>query len=176
MPKSSRPESNRSAQGLSKYRVKEDERESGVRGELWSRRAHDWMKSCVPEKPQRSRGMIRHPDTFVRAGQVTVHKTDGTVEVREPLTEVQLRRVVKERKAIPRGLWSRIMRRDRGTCRYCFAPADCLDHVVPVALGGTTSYRNLVAACTGCNSRKGANVWEPRPLPTRVSNELRRAS
>ncbi|WP_078628685.1 HNH endonuclease [Streptomyces sp. NRRL F-2664] len=44
-----------------------------------------------------------------------------------------------------------VLRRDRYTCRYCGGSAPDVvlrvDHVVPVALGGTDTPDNLVAAC-----------------------------
>jgi hypothetical protein len=43
------------------------------------------------------------------------------------------------------------MQRDEGTCRYCGAPADCVDHVVPWAHRRDNSMGNLVAACMPCN-------------------------
>lgn len=39
-------------------------------------------------------------------------------------------------------------------CAYCPAPADTIDHVLPVALGGRTTPDNCVPACRSCNSRK----------------------
>jgi 5-methylcytosine-specific restriction endonuclease McrA len=50
--------------------------------------------------------------------------------------------------------------RERGHCFYCLrrtnARTQCLDHVVPRALFGRNSYRNLVSCCQECNARKGA--------------------
>jgi len=50
--------------------------------------------------------------------------------------------------------------RERGRCFYCLgrtnARTQCLDHVVPRALLGRNSYRNLVSCCQDCNARKGA--------------------
>src|SRR5215472_9396715 len=49
--------------------------------------------------------------------------------------------------------------RDRNRCFYCLhrtrARTQCLDHVVPRALLGRNSYRNLVSCCQECNARKG---------------------
>lgn len=49
--------------------------------------------------------------------------------------------------------------REAGFCFYCLRrltpQARCLDHVVPRVQMGTNSYRNLVSACTECNSLKG---------------------
>lgn len=51
-----------------------------------------------------------------------------------------------------------ILRRDNHACRYCGAAAPeaklTVDHVVPVALGGTDEPSNLVAACDACNGGK----------------------
>jgi 5-methylcytosine-specific restriction endonuclease McrA len=44
-------------------------------------------------------------------------------------------------------------------CVYCARPLDLsvatLDHVIPLAKGGTHHPGNLVAACTSCNRLKG---------------------
>lgn len=42
-------------------------------------------------------------------------------------------------------------------CRYCGAPADHVDHIFPVALGGTDHWWNLTRACEPCNKRKAAH-------------------
>ena len=51
-----------------------------------------------------------------------------------------------------------VLKRDNHTCRYCGATAPDVklhvDHVIPVALGGTDKPDNLVAACKDCNSGK----------------------
>lgn len=64
-----------------------------------------------------------------------------------------------KRKAISRRLRFEILRRDDNTCRYCHATDTALviDHVVPVALGGTDDPSNLVAACKDCNSGKSSS-------------------
>lgn len=51
-----------------------------------------------------------------------------------------------------------VLRRDNHTCRYCGGSAPdvalTVDHVTPVALGGTDDPANLVAACKDCNAGK----------------------
>jgi 5-methylcytosine-specific restriction endonuclease McrA len=44
----------------------------------------------------------------------------------------------------------------KGECAYCLAPATTYDHVLPSAVpyGGSDDPRNLVPACTSCNSSK----------------------
>ena len=52
-----------------------------------------------------------------------------------------------------------IFARDRNTCQYCgrpFQKSDLnLDHVVPRAQGGKTTWENVVCCCIKCNRRKG---------------------
>lgn len=53
-----------------------------------------------------------------------------------------------------------VLKRDNHTCRYCGATAPdvklTVDHVTPVALGGTDKPDNLAAACQDCNAGKGS--------------------
>lgn len=52
-----------------------------------------------------------------------------------------------------------VLRRDNYTCRYCRSTANelTIDHVTPVALGGTDEPGNLVAACRDCNAGKASS-------------------
>lgn len=60
--------------------------------------------------------------------------------------------------AISKRVRFEVLRRDGHTCRYCGAGAPdvtlVVDHVVPVALGGSDDPSNLRAACKDCNSGK----------------------
>lgn len=49
-----------------------------------------------------------------------------------------------------------VLRRDDYTCRYCRSVEGelTIDHVTPVALGGTDDPSNLVACCKDCNAGK----------------------
>ena len=61
-----------------------------------------------------------------------------------------------ERKSLSR---KNILLRDHNTCQYCnkaLPPAELtLDHIIPRARGGDSSWDNLVACCRACNNRKG---------------------
>lgn len=100
-------------------------------------------------------------------GPVTVTSIEGAVlRVEQPLSEIELRRLIKDREAISENLRQKVFRRDGHRCRYCgVVGVDFqIDHVVPVALGGTSRLRNLVVACVTCNQEKGAQEWELPPL------------
>ena len=47
---------------------------------------------------------------------------------------------------------------DPPPCYRCGQPAESVDHIVPVALGGTDDLDNLRPACVSCNSRDGARL------------------
>lgn len=55
-----------------------------------------------------------------------------------------------------------VLKRDNYTCRYCGGVAPdvvlTVDHVLPVALGGSDDPSNLVAACKDCNAGKGSTA------------------
>jgi hypothetical protein len=53
-----------------------------------------------------------------------------------------------------------VLERDKFSCRYCGTDGRHgplrIDHVVPLALGGTNDWENLVTCCHACNAGKGA--------------------
>ena len=55
-----------------------------------------------------------------------------------------------------------IYARDRSTCQYCgrrFARSEVnLDHVIPRAQGGRSTWGNVVCSCIECNRRKGGRT------------------
>jgi len=57
----------------------------------------------------------------------------------------------------------KVLARDGHRCRYCGAHATEVDHITPVAHGGTSNLDNLAAACQPCNRSKGAQGagWTP---------------
>ncbi len=64
------------------------------------------------------------------------------------------------RRTISLSLRFSVYERDKYTCQYCGRrPPEVvlnIDHVQPVALGGTNRIDNLLTACRDCNSGKGA--------------------
>jgi hypothetical protein len=52
-----------------------------------------------------------------------------------------------------------IWMRDGGKCRHCGATAELqYDHVIPVAMGGSSEQENLQILCGPCNRRKNAGL------------------
>ncbi len=68
------------------------------------------------------------------------------------------------RKRIAAALHPKIIRIAGGKCEYCSSDSDFSDspfdveHIVPIALGGTSSIDNLALACHGCNLRKSTRI------------------
>jgi 5-methylcytosine-specific restriction endonuclease McrA len=129
----------------------------------------------------------RRAVVLVLAGTVDLVVADGDRRaMRSPSVVVPLPAVVRLRRLapVPRQRpvpLSRqaVLLRDRYECAYCVERwADTVDHIVPRARGGPRQWRNLVAACTQCNQRKGDRLlgelgWRLRFQPV-VPTEARR--
>lgn len=63
-----------------------------------------------------------------------------------------------------------IFLRDAYTCQYCGTTVTevtaTLDHVLPVSLGGKTTWENSATACKSCNYKKAAHVGKMKPKVT----------
>lgn len=57
-----------------------------------------------------------------------------------------------------------VLARDQYTCQYCQTQPPrkdlTIDHVVPRARGGKTTWTNVVTACLRCNNQKGSRTPE----------------
>lgn len=79
-----------------------------------------------------------------------------------------------------------VLKRDNHTCRYCGATAPdavlTVDHVTPVALGGSDDPSNLVAACKDCNAGKASTspdaalVEDVRQIDLLYADAIRRVA
>lgn len=69
---------------------------------------------------------------------------------------------------IPPAIRREVYARDRYTCVYCRRGGRgvrlSIDHVFPVALGGTNEIGNLVTACRACNQTKSARRFDAAGL------------
>jgi 5-methylcytosine-specific restriction endonuclease McrA len=68
-----------------------------------------------------------------------------------------------------------VFKRDRFTCQYCgIQPGSeelTIDHVIPRAQGGTSTWTNCVLACIECNARKADRTPEQARMPLRSQPE-----
>jgi 5-methylcytosine-specific restriction endonuclease McrA len=73
---------------------------------------------------------------------------------------IRLERMIKRPRRTVRLTKREILRRDDYTCQYCGLRSIYLtvDHIIPRRLGGSHSWKNLVAACPACNHRKGGRT------------------
>ena len=59
--------------------------------------------------------------------------------------------------------------RDGGKCQYCNATVNkatfTIDHVIPKAKEGQTTWNNVVVSCYNCNAKKGARTPEEALMP-----------
>ena len=82
--------------------------------------------------------------------------------------------------ALSKRLRYEVLRRDNHACRYCGAAAPeaklTVDHVIPVALGGTDEPSNLVTACEPCNSGKSATPADSPIVADVAADALRWAA
>jgi len=77
--------------------------------------------------------------------------------------EIELLQVENVRRISP-SIRFEVFQRDNHTCQYCGrTPPDVklvIDHLIPVAHGGTDDFNNLVTSCEECNSGKSAKLIE----------------
>jgi 5-methylcytosine-specific restriction endonuclease McrA len=94
-------------------------------------------------------------------------KTSGS-EVESPAT-IRLLNRVSRKWFSPRFRKSAIYMRDNWTCQYCSAGLSkhnaTIDHVMPRAKGGGTSWKNCVASCKNCNRIKACRTPAEANMP-----------
>lgn len=104
--------------------------------------------------------------TTPRHGVMMDRGTHFAIKLRCPDGTVRLFRTSRgsrpDRRAMRADVRFGILERDGFACRYCGARAPdaelVVDHVVPVAAGGTDDPTNLVTACQDCNAGKSDRI------------------
>lgn len=98
-----------------------------------------------------------------------------TLEIKMP-SVIRFLRAVRARKQTPKFSRENVYARDNGRCQYCAKKVmrheATYDHVVPRALGGKTTWQNVVICCVPCNQRKGARL--AAEVGTRLTSVPRR--
>lgn len=86
---------------------------------------------------------------------------------------VRVRGERRLRAGVTKGVRFRVLERDGFRCVYCGAtPEDdplVIDHVQPVADGGTDDIDNLATACEPCNLGKAGRPLLNHPAPRRLA-------
>ncbi len=107
-----------------------------------------------------------------------------TIEIKMP-SVIRFLRAVRARAKIPKFSRENVYARDNGRCQYCakrvLRHEATYDHVTPRALGGLTTWENVVICCVPCNQRKAAHlphqvgmVLSSKPMrPKRLPDVLR---
>jgi 5-methylcytosine-specific restriction endonuclease McrA len=103
---------------------------------------------------------VRHAVRMLVRQVAEIHeaRSDRVIGVYPIPTVVRLVRYVVTKwrySAVPG--WSRqgVLVRDGRGCGYCGGHATTVDHVLPRSRGGRNTWTNTIAACEGCNQRKG---------------------
>lgn len=82
------------------------------------------------------------------------------------------------RKRLGKRVRFEVFKRDNFTCQYCGAEAPAavlqVDHILPVAEGGTNDLTNLVTACVGCNAGKSDKLLSDDAAVKRQRREMER--
>jgi hypothetical protein len=100
----------------------------------------DEVYALLVSKQQRERGRIERAKAMVAMGM-------------QPQDQAQRRDV------IPDDVKQLVWLRDGGRCRHCGAQTELqYDHVIPVAMGGSSNQENLQILCGPCNRRKSAGL------------------
>ena len=113
-----------------------------------------------------------------------VHSARHCMKLPSVIRLLEYRRIPHQTRALSR---KNILMRDRYTCQYCHRTPPAveltLDHVIPRARAGETTWENLVACCHYCNNRKGSRTPEeagmklaraPKPFSLHTSRHLMR--
>jgi hypothetical protein len=85
--------------------------------------------------------------------RLKLEKAHALMAMREQLDEGA------KRQPIPQAVKVAVWQRDKGRCVECESQTELeYDHIIPLALGGANTERNLQLLCAACNRRKGATL------------------
>ncbi len=118
---------------------------------------------------------IQRAVRLVLSGKAEVLHARGTLssiacEIEMPSVIRMLYHIVRGRKRVPLTK-KNVLLRDDYKCGYCNVTGSrdtmTVDHIVPRAYGGKSTWENLVAACPTCNGRKRDRTPEQAGMPLR---------
>lgn len=116
---------------------------------------------------------LRHAVRMLVRRVAEVHEAhpDRLIGVYPVPTVVRLVRYVVTKWRYTAGpAWSRtgVLARDGYRCAYCGGHATTVDHILPRSRGGRNTWLNTVAACDGCNQRKGDRTPAEAGMRSRI--------
>jgi 5-methylcytosine-specific restriction endonuclease McrA len=112
---------------------------------------------------------------FRRVAEIHEAEPDRLIGVYPVPRVVRLVRYVVTRWRYSAGpAWSRagVFARDSRRCGYCGQTATTIDHVLPRSRGGRNTWLNTVAACGGCNQRKGDRTPAEAGMALRIQQTV----
>lgn len=87
-----------------------------------------------------------------------------------------MKKGTNKRIGIPKSVRFEVFKRDKFKCQYCGSSAPevllHIDHINPVANGGTNEIINLVTACFSCNSGKSDKLLSDDTIITKQKEQL----
>lgn len=127
--------------------------------------------------------------TMVHSGLAVIHEAVEGRMINSPTAQFVFPKVirllkyvyVKYRTRVPSCSKKGVLKRDKWTCVYCNRSANTVDHIVPRAKGGKSTWENLAACCSSCNNAKSDKTvkeaglklqWIPRPPVVEVEATL----
>jgi tetratricopeptide (TPR) repeat protein len=102
----------------------------------------------------------KYVNKLLQLGLLLEHPDGGIIA--NPSLSLNMVEVQKSVRRISKSLRFDVFQRDNHTCQYCGRKAPDVelevDHLVPVAQGGTDEFDNLMTSCKECNSGKSAKL------------------
>lgn len=103
-----------------------------------------------PLEPRQALALILEKENKAR---LQVDKAMALLAMRENLDKRG------RRQRIPNEIKTLVWQRDGGRCVECGSQEELeFDHIIPVSMGGSNTYRNLQLLCSPCNKRKGGTL------------------
>lgn len=126
-------------------------RETGISTKTVQRAVKNLVKS----------GFLIHTIEQRPTGEVLAHYYEARYQPDGPGKEVIKVVDGRTRTTIPDRIAARVYRRDNFACQHCETTSELtIDHIIPVARGGSDEPDNLQVLCRTCNGTKGARAWE----------------
>jgi 5-methylcytosine-specific restriction endonuclease McrA len=125
----------------------------------------EWRKNNLNERREKERAWAAlNKDRKNRSNREWAGRNKDRIKA----WSVARRGTIRDKKGFADAV-AEILRRANGLCCYCQKPSDRLEieHIVPIARGGTSDPENLTAACRTCNASKGSKLLNEWAIPVK---------